>query len=79
VTDLLPVHLGTLRALEQGLRLGVERADRLSLSPRALDEARRVVGRFERFHVGVELRSLRFLERVMPGPGEGAPRPRETV
>ncbi|MBW2316330.1 MAG: DNA repair protein RecO, partial [Deltaproteobacteria bacterium] len=64
-TDLLPIHLGTLRALEHGVRLGLERADRLALSPAALEEARRVVGRFERFHVGVELRSQRFMEQVL--------------
>ncbi len=63
--DLLPVHLGTLRALEQGLRLGLGRAGRLALQPEALEEARRLLGRFERFHVGVELRSQRFLEQLM--------------
>ena len=63
--DLLPVHLGTLRALEQGLRLGVARSDRLALSAQALEEAQRVVSRFQRFHVGVELRSQRFLEEVL--------------
>jgi len=69
--DLLPVHLGTLRALEQGLRLGFDRAERLALPPAALEEARRLVGRFERFHVGVDLRSQRFLEQVLREP----PRP----
>lgn len=64
-SDLLPVHLGTLRALEQGLRLGLARGERLALSPPALEEARRLLGRFERFHVGVELRSLRFLEQML--------------
>lgn len=72
-TGLLPVHLGTLRALEQALRLDVERLDRLVLSPAALAEARRLVGRFLRFHVGVELHSERFLERMLPTAG-GAPR-----
>jgi len=66
--DLLPIHIGTLRALEQALRLGVERADRLALQPRALKEARRVIGRFERFHVGVELKSQRFLEQILQEP-----------
>lgn len=58
----LLVHLGTLRALEQALHLELERLDRLVLSPQALEEARRLVGRFQRFHVGVELRSEPFLE-----------------
>ena len=65
VHDLLPLHLGTLRALEQGLRLGLARADRLALAPAALEEARRLLGRFERFHIGVELRSQRFLEQML--------------
>jgi len=63
--DLLPVHLGTLRALEQGLRLGVARAERLALSPAALEEARRLVGRFQHFHLGVDLRSRPFLDAVL--------------
>jgi DNA repair protein RecO (recombination protein O) len=65
VAETIPVHLGTLRALEQGVRLGIERAGRLSLPPRALEEARRLVGRFERFHVGVDLRSQHFLEQIL--------------
>jgi DNA repair protein RecO (recombination protein O) len=72
-TDLLSIHLGTLRALEQGVRLGVERVDRLALAPAALEEARRVLSRFERFHVGVELRSQRFLEQVLQEHRRPAP------
>jgi DNA repair protein RecO (recombination protein O) len=77
--DLLPIHLGTLRALEQGMRLGLERAERLALGPAALEEARRVLGRFERFHVGVELRSQRFLEQILQErrPAAAAPASRE--
>ena len=65
---LLPAHLGTLRALERSLALDVQRLDRLVLPPTALVEARRLLGRFQRFHVGVELRSQRFLERLLPEP-----------
>ena len=67
-TGVLPAHLGTLRALERGLALEVDQLDRLVLSPAALAEARQLVGRFQRFHVGVELRSQRFLERLLPEP-----------
>lgn len=74
-TGLLPVHLGTLRALDQGLRLDVDRLDRLVLQPAALAEARRLVGRFLRFHVGVELHSERFLERMLPEAGGASPSP----
>ncbi len=73
VEGLLPVHLGTLRALERGLQLEIDQLDRLALSPTALVEARQLVSRFQRFHVGVELRSERFLDETLraarPGPG----------
>ena len=58
------VHLGTLRALEQGLRLDLNVIDRLVLGPLALEEARRIVTRFQHFHVGVNLQSERFLDRL---------------
>ena len=64
-SGVLPVHLGTLRALDRALELDVHRLDRLVLSARAIEEARSVVARFQRFHVGVELRSQRFLDRML--------------
>ncbi len=75
LSGLLRLHLGTLRALERGLRLGSERLDRLVLPPRALQEARRLVAQFQRFHLGLELRSERFLEHMLsaaPAPGASA-------
>ena len=69
-TGRLPVQLGTLRALEQGLALEIRHLDRLVLSPRALVEARQIVERFQRFHVGVELQSRRFLDRMLSARGE---------
>jgi DNA repair protein RecO (recombination protein O) len=65
-TGVVPVHVGTLRALDRALALDVDKLDRLILSERAVAEARTVVGRFQRFHVGVELHSQRFLDRIMP-------------
>jgi hypothetical protein len=59
------VHLGTLRALEQGLRFEIERLDRLVLSRQTLAESRRILDRFQRFHTGVELRSERFLDELL--------------
>lgn len=74
LTGLMRVHLGTLRALERGLGLGSERLDRLVLPPRALLEARQLVGQFQRFHLGLELRSERFLEHMLSaGSVPGAP------
>jgi DNA repair protein RecO (recombination protein O) len=72
-SGLIPVQLGTLRALERGLTLDVRQLDRLVLPPKAQDEACRLVERFQRFHVGVELRSQRFLDRMIPlrGPSPG--------
>jgi hypothetical protein len=69
----LRVHRGTLRALEQGLSWELSQLDRLVLSPRALEEARRLVGRFQRFHLGVELRSERFLQEMLAPAGSEAP------
>ena len=62
----LRVHAGTLRALEQGLRFDLSQLHRLVLPPALLSEARLLIGRFERFHVGVELRSRRFLDQRVP-------------
>lgn len=62
---LIPVHLGTLRALEQSLSLDLTRLSRLGLEGQALREARLLVGRFERFHVGLELRSASFLDQML--------------
>jgi len=66
LTGLLRVNLGTLRALEQGLRLDLEHLDRLILPIRAQREAGHLVSRFQHFHVGLELRSDRFLEQMIP-------------
>jgi DNA repair protein RecO (recombination protein O) len=69
IEGLLRVHLGTLRALEQGLRLGFDRLDRLGMGGQSLDEAQHLISRFQRFHVGVELRSERFLDRILQPQG----------
>jgi DNA repair protein RecO (recombination protein O) len=65
---LLPVHLGTLRALEQGLRFDLDRLDRLTLGREALAQAREILARFQRFHLGIELRSERFLNEILRSP-----------
>jgi DNA repair protein RecO (recombination protein O) len=61
----LPVNLGTLRALHQSLCLPFDKLDRLAIGPQSLAEATRVVARFTRFHVGLELKSERFLDEVL--------------
>ena len=61
----LAVQRGTLRALEQALRLDLLHLDRLALAPAALAEAQALVSRFQRFHVGVELRSAPVLDALL--------------
>lgn len=62
------VHRGTLRTLERGLGFDWEQLDRLAIAAEPLAEAHRLVGRLQRFHVGVELRSTRFLDQVVQPP-----------
>jgi DNA repair protein RecO (recombination protein O) len=57
----IAIHLGTLRALEQSLAFPLASTGRIALGDAALREAQTVIGRFLRFHVGVELRSEPFL------------------
>ena len=63
---LIPIELGSLRALDRGLSADVEELPGIALDARMLAQAGRVVFRFQRFHVGVELRSERFLDEVLP-------------
>jgi DNA repair protein RecO (recombination protein O) len=66
----IPVHLGTLRALEQSLAFPLASWGRIALRGAALREAQTVIGRFLRFHLGVELRSERFLDERLDKRGE---------
>jgi DNA repair protein RecO (recombination protein O) len=63
----IPIHLGTLRALEQSLAFPFASTGRIALGELALREAQTVIGRFLRFHVGVELRSEGFLRERLEG------------
>ncbi len=69
--DLLRIHLGTLRALERGLDFELTHLDRLALSSNCLAEAGVLLDRFQRFHVGVDLRSERFLNEILGSPKGG--------
>jgi DNA repair protein RecO (recombination protein O) len=62
---LVTVHRGTLRSLEQALRFDLDRLGRLVLSATALAEALSLLSRFQRFHLGVELRSEPLLARLL--------------
>jgi DNA repair protein RecO (recombination protein O) len=70
----LPVHVGTLKVLQQGLEYDASRLGRLAIGPQALAEARQLLFRFQRFHVGIELRSERFLDESL-GQGGLTPQP----
>ncbi len=69
LSGVLPVHLGTLRVLEMSLASEIDQLHRLGLSGEALAEAREILFRFHRFHLGFELKSERFLEESL---GAGA-------
>jgi DNA repair protein RecO (recombination protein O) len=71
LNGILRVQPGTLRALDRGLRLDFEQLDRLAMSAALLVEARRLLGRFQRFHLGLELRSVPYLDRVLRSPAPG--------
>lgn len=68
---LVPIALGTLRALAAGLVVPVEGLADHALPAGGVREAARLAFRFQRFHVGVELRSERFLDEVLPIAGSG--------
>ncbi len=77
----LPIHLGTLRALDRALQFPFAQLGRLALGGDALAEAQRLVTRFLGFHVGVELQSRRILDEQLTLPGgEGKlPPPRQAT
>jgi len=68
LNGIMRVQPGTLRALDRGLRLDFDRLDRLAMSGVLLAEACRLLDRFQRFHLGVELRSGPYLDRVLRSP-----------
>jgi DNA repair protein RecO (recombination protein O) len=71
--DLIPVGLGTLRLLAQGLRADVDLFPRFAWAPASSAEAARVLHPFAQAHLGRELRTLRFLTSLARGPRAGPP------
>jgi DNA repair protein RecO (recombination protein O) len=71
----LPIHLGTLRALQSSLEFELSALGRIGLAGQALDEAQGLIRRFLRFHVGLELRSEAVLEQLTLREPEGKLRP----
>jgi recombinational DNA repair protein (RecF pathway) len=56
-----------------------DRLARIALGGVALAEARQLVRRFLRFHVGIDLRSAPFLERMLPDLPVAAAEPRPPI
>lgn len=69
---LVPVAVGTLRRLEAALRGDPKDWLEIGLEAEALVQAELLVFRFQRFHVGVELRSERFLSESLSIAHPGA-------
>lgn len=59
---------GTLRSLEAAARMPWQKVERLSLSRSAARESGDALRAFIRFHLGRDLKSLRFIERMGIGP-----------
>jgi DNA repair protein RecO (recombination protein O) len=69
---LIPVEFGTLRVLDAGLACPIDELSKIELPSHSMEEAARLVFRFQRFHVGIEMRSERFLEEILPIATRGA-------
>jgi len=65
----VPVHLGTLRALDRALAFPIDQLGRLALGGPLLGEAQHLMRRFLGFHVGIELQSRRVLDEELTLPG----------
>jgi len=65
--NLFPVSLGTLKLLEQAGNLSFDKIERLFFSLQALEETREMMPHFVQYHLGKELRSLKFLEKMRAG------------
>lgn len=62
--NLYRISLGTLKLLEQAGNLTLDKIERLFFSPQALEESREVIPRFVQYHLGKELKTLKFFERI---------------
>jgi len=62
--NLHSISRGTLKLLEQAGNLKIDKLERLIFSPQALEESRELIPQFLQYHLGKELRSLKFLEKI---------------
>lgn len=69
VEGLIGVDLGAARQLDEAMSSEMRELAGFTMSGRALAQAERLVFRFQRFHLGVELRSERFLGEILPATG----------
>jgi len=63
--DFFALRLGTLRALAQSLRMPLPQLARLQLSARDVGAAQVLLRQLRHFHLGVELKSERFLDGAL--------------
>ena len=62
--NLYPISLGTLKLLEQAGNLSFDKIERLIFSPQALKESRDIMPQFVQYHLGKELKTLKFFEKI---------------
>lgn len=70
-TESQPLSLGTAKLLYQASKLSPERIQRLIFSPQAREESRQIIPQFIRYHLGKELNSYKFLEKIEHSACEG--------
>jgi DNA repair protein RecO (recombination protein O) len=62
--NLYPVSLGTLKLLQQASTMSFNKVQRLVFSSQALEESREFLPQFIQHHLGRELKTLKFLEKM---------------
>lgn len=60
----MPVSMGTIKTLEMALKIDPLKVPRLVFNRDARDESKNILRGFIRFHIGKELKSLEFIEKI---------------
>jgi len=64
LTDVYSVSRGTLKILNRGREISLDKIDRLAFSQQALSESKEILSKFIRFHLNKDLKSLRFMDKM---------------
>ena len=59
-----PISLGTLKLFQQAYNLSVDKIQRLVFSSQAREESRAILPRFIQYHLGKELKTLKYFEKM---------------